>query len=1353
VSTLLGIGLANAAMAAALAVLATVVGRVWKKPALRHGLWLLVLLKLVTPPLVTLPILPWKGEAESPAAVNEPEQPPAEVAVLLPPPDPGLPAGPRNEFVVRKNELLGTEDAFEVIARPVTEDDPSEPGPAGEAYVVLGDRRGASPPVVSGAPKLLAASAAPWDYRLWLRVLCGVWLTGAVGWFVLAGLRVRRFALLLRHAAPAPRWLSAEAQTLATRMGLRRCPRVWLVPGSIAPLVWAPRFQAHLFFPVRLLARLNDEGRLTLLAHELAHVRRRDHWVRWLEVVSLGLYWWLPVVWWARRELQAAEEECCDAWVVGELPASARSYACAILETVDFLAEQQPALPPMASGMAQVGAIKQRLTTILCGRTQRALSGRGRLGLLALAMALLPWFPGPAKSDAPIADEAKSSAPADPPPAAAPAPEPPLTFESPTPLPGVNGEVLAAVYSPDGATIAVATDDKLVRLHEIATGRAKLTLKGQEDVVGGVAFSADGRLLATACFDGTVRLWDAFSGEEKGLLKGHTSEVYAIAFSPAGQWLATGSYDKTIRIWDIAAAKEKITLKGHTAGVRAIAFSPDGTILASAGGDRSVRLWDVPSFKERTRLREHKETIRALAFSPDGKTLASAGEDRLVKLWNPINGEVRGQLQGVNADIMALAFAPNGKAIYAGLRDGSLCGWEREGRPAPFFTMRAQTEGLPLTAIAVAPSGRQLLTLDRTVRLWGPALPRVEPRLTLHGHQGPVRFTAYAPDGKTLLTGGDDSTVRLWRADALRTRVAVPRSPSAINGAAFSPDGKLLALACSDHLIRLWDIPGGKLRGTLEGHSQRVWAVAFSPDGRTLASCTGEYNDNQTPGEVKLWDVATGKEKMTLAGHTALVFHLAFSPDGKTLATGAWDNTARVWDAATGREIKVLEGHTDAVRTVAFTPDGKTLATAGFDGLVKLWDTATWKERASFMAHEGGANGVTFTRDGSLLATSKRAAGQMNSGEVKIWDVATLKEKSVLTSFRGPVLGLAFSPDGKTLATGGGLTRTLGEVKLWDTATGRERASLHGHRQWLECVTFSPDGNILVSGGGFVGQDGEVNLWDVAPTPAEAMLTGHGGAVTCGTFSADGKTAVTGSADKTVKIWDVTERRERLTLKGHTAAVKAVVLSRDGKTMVSAGEDNTVRVWDAATGKETAVFTVMTRPGDEAKMSVARTLALSPDGKMLAVAGSEAGKVIVYDLAAGKPRGSLGGHASAVTAVLFSPDGATLVSGGSDGTLKVWDLATLKERVSLNSPLSIRALAFSPDGKTLAQGHAIDEQGADERANLAVRLWDTATWKERGQCLGHRAPVFGLAFAPDGRSLATASKDETVRVWALPAGR
>src|SRR5262249_42758266 len=156
-----------------------------------------------------------------------------------------------------------------------------------------------------------------------------------------------------------------QAQRLANRLELDRCPSVWMVPGPIAPLVWAMGGRARIFFPAELLERLDEKGRAALLVHELAHVRRRDHWVRWLEFLAVGLYWWYPPVWWMRRQLQAAEEECCDALVVGELPGTARTYATALLDTLDFLAEARLALPPVASGMGRMHDLQRRLAMIM----------------------------------------------------------------------------------------------------------------------------------------------------------------------------------------------------------------------------------------------------------------------------------------------------------------------------------------------------------------------------------------------------------------------------------------------------------------------------------------------------------------------------------------------------------------------------------------------------------------------------------------------------------------------------------------------------------------------------------------------------------------------------------------------------------------------------------------------------------------------------------------------------------------------------------------------------------------------------------------------------------------------------
>src|SRR5207244_892071 len=153
-----------------------------------------------------------------------------------------------------------------------------------------------------------------------------------------------------------------QAARVGRAMGVRWWRLVWLVPGALPPMVWALG-RARILFPAGLLERLGDEERASLLVHELAHIRRRDHWVRWLEVVALGLYWWYPLAWLARKQLQAREEECCDAWAAGQV--EPRVYASAILDAVDFLAEARPRLPAVASPLGAVHSLRERLTLIM----------------------------------------------------------------------------------------------------------------------------------------------------------------------------------------------------------------------------------------------------------------------------------------------------------------------------------------------------------------------------------------------------------------------------------------------------------------------------------------------------------------------------------------------------------------------------------------------------------------------------------------------------------------------------------------------------------------------------------------------------------------------------------------------------------------------------------------------------------------------------------------------------------------------------------------------------------------------------------------------------------------------------
>jgi beta-lactamase regulating signal transducer with metallopeptidase domain len=360
VERLVEIGLSNALMAAALALVAVLVGLLCRRPALVHALWLLVLVKLVTPPLLPFHLRPAVALLEETEQVSRSEPLPGAAAdeAAEDEPLPGVEEDAPMEEVA---------EAAEAVAEGPAALAPAD-GMAGEKAVGLAWR-----------PE-------------WIKVLAGVWFTGSLAWFWLAIHRAWRFSRALRHARPAPAGLQKRVAALGRRVGLDRCPPVLLLPGRVAPLVWAAG-RVRLLLPGGLEEEVGPSGLDTLLLHELAHVRRRDHLVRWLEFLALGLFWWNPVAWYARRELREAEEQCCDAWVVRTLPGTSRTYATALVDALEFLSAARSALPPLASGLGQVADLKRRLTMIMRGTTPAGLGRSSGLAVLGLALLLLPLGP------------------------------------------------------------------------------------------------------------------------------------------------------------------------------------------------------------------------------------------------------------------------------------------------------------------------------------------------------------------------------------------------------------------------------------------------------------------------------------------------------------------------------------------------------------------------------------------------------------------------------------------------------------------------------------------------------------------------------------------------------------------------------------------------------------------------------------------------------------------------------------------------------------------------------------------------------------------------------------------------
>jgi membrane fusion protein, multidrug efflux system len=230
-----------------------------------------------------------------------------------------------------------------------------------------------------------------------------LWLVGSVAWWSVMGLNSARFRRLIRSARPAPAELRQRIEQVAGRMGLRSIPEACVLPARIPPMVWVPLAgPPRLVLPEELWGRLDTAQQEAVLAHELAHLRRHDHWVRRLEALACGLYWWDPVAWWARREVERAEERCCDAWVLWALPTAAGAYAEALVMTAVYLSGLRQPLPLGASGVGRLSPLKGRLQMILADPTTVSFKRTAPRALLILGALSLPFLPALAPGGTPF---------------------------------------------------------------------------------------------------------------------------------------------------------------------------------------------------------------------------------------------------------------------------------------------------------------------------------------------------------------------------------------------------------------------------------------------------------------------------------------------------------------------------------------------------------------------------------------------------------------------------------------------------------------------------------------------------------------------------------------------------------------------------------------------------------------------------------------------------------------------------------------------------------------------------------------------------------------------------------------
>ncbi len=637
-------------------------------------------------------------------------------------------------------------------------------------------------------------------------------------------------------------------------------------------------------------------------------------------------------------------------------------------------------------------------------------------------------------------------------------------------LRGHLGEVTSVATSPDGATLASASEDGTLRLWDRATRAAiGAPLRGHSGAVWRVAFSPDAKTLASGGADGTLRLWSV-AGRRPIVpaLRGHRKAIRGVAFSPDGKTVASAGADGTLRLWNLATRRQAGAPLGRpgTVPLLSVAFSPGGRLLATAAADGGVDLWDVAGRRRARRPpQRHRGKARAVAFAHDGKTLASGDARGIVRLWRvesqvlepagsiatAVGREV--DVLGAPADIAIrdLAFAPRGGSL-AVAGDGVRL-WDVATRRARGPVLPVQLVAPVTLAVAFTADARTLVTGGPAVGLWNVAprgdsapasgsLQHIDVESELIALVDPGHLT-FSPDSGTLAVTDFMGTVGLWNVETRTERARIELRPTGIGKAAFSPDGRVLATAGGDGAVRFFSPSTRRRLGApLRGHRGRVVALAFGPGGRRLATA-GE------DGTVRLWSVARRRRLgAPLGGGGGLLREdIAFSPDGRLLASADSMQRLRLSPIVTrSRAASSLEQRPNFVVGFAFHPDGRLLATANSDGSLRLWDVATRRPSAPLRGHVGPALRVAFSPDGTTLASSGM------DGTVRLWSVATRRpigaplrgdaEGALLSEQKDDaIVSLAFSPNGGKLASvgGGSFTAWLWDPVLW---TG----SLHARR-------------------------------------------------------------------------------------------------------------------------------------------------------------------------------------------------------------------------------------------------------------------------------------------------------------------
>lgn len=688
-----------------------------------------------------------------------------------------------------------------------------------------------------------------------------------------------------------------------------------------------------------------------------------------------------------------------------------------------------------------------------------------------------------------------------------------------------------------------------------------------------------------------------------------------------------------------------------------------GAIVISASTDCSIKVHELETGKELKVLLGHTMAVYCLALSHGGTLLASGSYDATARIWNLDSYRELRVLEGRGGYVNALDFSTDDQRLFTGSNDGTLKVWHVSTGNL-LHTIDAH-EG-HIRGLCSTDNGELVATasLDHTIKLWNTETLRLQG--TLVGHTDTVYAVTTTDDSTILVSASGDKTLKAWDLESFQELRTLRGHQGEVYSVCVTANGERVISGGKDMVVRLWCLASGTMLFCFRGHSQSIRFVLATPDG-------GKALSGSQDKTFRVWDLDTNAFKQSeLPGHSEDVMDIAVDHNGSVCVSSSMDGTLKIWRCQTAEERYTLRGYTKRAVSVAISPDGCHAVSLAKDCLIKVWNLELG-EMVSDTEMDNEPRLVRFNHTGELVLVGCK------NNQVSIWNWRNEEPRPnsvVLPAFTT----MEIASDAEALYT----CSRNNEICRFDLNNNNASKLCQGPNQSCTSMVILPNGGAILSG---IPTESSFIYWELsswreirykANHPRDALMTSID-------ITTDGKRALSGSSMGTISLVQL-ESSEIIQLYENTRTGKGIrflALLKNGRHFAFVDETNTVELRSL---DDEVQSVILGEPGSQ-------VTSVCPIGLDLVLVGCKDGELVLFD--ATGFRGKHQGHIGAVTRLASSPSNDFLyfLSGGENGSVKLWYLTGLNPPTWINiwsldkvHDHPVTALAFIPGSEDVVAG-------------------------------------------------------------------